>query len=877
MLRRTETRLLILALAVMAVNALVLVVVKQGHDRRMVSLRTAWAAERQTAVRRITTLLGERVESHAADYSWWDDMVRQVAAPSTQWMDENLDPSLKTFGSAGWWIYRPDGTLLAARMSSGGEVAPTAQALPPAVVRALMARRSVARFFWRTSAGLLECAGAGVTTTADADRRLAPRGYFVAAHRWDQGHLVDLSTYCQAEARISPYDGEADGCTIGADGRVVVTCVFRDWAEQPVATLWVRSTADVVAVFAASRRSELWLLGISAVTMLLLLLAGLHRWVRRPLRAITASLAQDDERPLDRLRDDPTEFGQLAALVKTHFDQRGELRAEVEQRIAAEAQLQEALAAAQAAAEAKGAFLANMSHEIRTPMNGVLGMTALLLQTHLDAEQTDYARTIHASAEALLTVLNDILDFSKIEAGKLAVERVPFDLRQAVSDVADLLAVKADQQGIDLIVRYTPDIAPGVVGDPGRVRQILLNLVGNAIKFTRQGHVLISVSRETGTAGAEQRLRIEVQDTGVGIPEDRIEAIFGEFEQADNTTTRSHGGTGLGLAICRRLAELMGGTVLGISRVGEGSTFWASLPLPETHLEDEPPPASIDLRGVRALIIDDNEVNRFVLSEQLGRWGVERDSSEDPNAAIALLLAAKAEGRPYAVALLDHMMPGLDGEMLGRRIRAEAALDDVKLIMLTSHGRREDAERMLELGFSAYLAKPVRMSQLQHALATTLAPATPSPSPATSATSAATPEETPASAAARRVLVAEDNAVNQKVITRLLEKMGCQVTIAADGVEAVAAAASGDWDVLLMDCQMPNMDGYDATRAIRDREAASGSGHLPIVAMTANALAGDRETCLDCGMDDYLAKPVRPADVVAALDRWAPLDSTHLN
>ena len=864
MLRRAEGRLFLLALAVMAVNGVVLHTVKRGHDQRIMALGGVFAAERHRLVERIMLLLSEQLRSHASDYSWWDDMVHQVESPSKAWMDENLSQSLKTFGTSGWWLYRRDGSLVAAAQRSGDAVVPSTDRLPADAVRAMVARHDVSRFYWRTSGGLIECCAGGITTTADSERRLPAKGLLVIGRYVDAHYLSDLAAYCNGTAALADYHGEADrGLTVGS-GRIDVTQVLDDWAGRPIATLTVSSTAKVIEQFKASRRAELWTLVGAGLAMLLLLVVGLQQWVRRPLVAISRSLAHDDAQPLERLKHDPTEFGELAALVRRHFDQRDRLRQEIGQRTAAEAKLQEALLAAQAAAQAKGAFLANMSHEIRTPMNGVLGMTALLLQTDLSGEQLDYARTIHASAEALLTVLNDVLDFSKIEAGKLRIEQVPFDLRQAVSEVADLLAVKADQQGIDLVVRYAPDLQPGVVGDPGRVRQVLLNLLGNAIKFTREGHVLVSVSRELGTSGPDQRLRIEVQDTGIGIAEDRMEAIFTEFEQADNTTTRIHGGTGLGLAICRRLAELMGGMVSGISRVGDGSTFWMSLPLPETELADEPPPPQVDLHGVRALVVDDNEVNRFVLCEQLARWGVERVACEDAHAALAALHSAQAAGRPFAVALLDHMMPGMDGEQLARAIRADASLAHLKLVMLTSYGRREDAAHFLALGFSAYLTKPVRTGQLQAALAEALArPVTVAVTDGPTAAAAVAEPRPP-----RRVLVAEDNAVNQKVIVRMLERLSCEVTVVADGAAAVEAAIGADWDLVLMDCHMPVLDGYDATRAIREHEAG-GERHLAIVAMTANALAGDREACLAAGMDDYLAKPVRPAEVSAAIERWA--------
>jgi CheY-like chemotaxis protein/nitrogen-specific signal transduction histidine kinase len=569
-----------------------------------------------------------------------------------------------------------------------------------------------------------------------------------------------------------------------------------------------------------------------------------------------------------------------------------------------ERELREAQQNAVLADRAKSEFLANMSHEIRTPMNGVLGMAELLAKSDLDSKQKTFTDIIVKSGNALLTIINDILDFSKIDAGQLVLDPAPFNLVEAIEDVATLVSTRAKEKDLELIVRVDPELPDMFVGDVGRIRQIITNLMGNAVKFTDTGHVLVDVNgRIENGAG---RLRINVTDTGIGIPKDKVDLVFDKFSQVDASSTRRHEGTGLGLAITSKLVAMMGGEIGVESEFGKGSTFWFTLDLPTSETSARRKPMPIDVTGARILIVDDNAVNRAILSEQMASWSFDACAAESGEEGLQVLQAASRHGIKVDCVILDYQMPGMTGAEVSRVIRSSRGIADTPIIMLTSVDQSLSNVQYRDLGINAQLIKPARSSHLLETIVSAVqkhrtpdlstimadtdgktaetpaavAPPSASARPKEAAPSthrAATPAAAKPAAAEHRldILVAEDNEVNQLVFTQILAETNLSFEIVGNGELALAAYREMQPRMILMDVSMPKMSGLEATAAIRSLEAESG-GHVPIIGVTAHALKGDRERCIDAGMDDYLSKPISPKALLEKVARWSAEKSAVL-
>ncbi len=625
--------------------------------------------------------------------------------------------------------------------------------------------------------------------------------------------------------------------------------------NENVGLLVVASSLHGMEVMISATRNRMLLISAGGMLLAIILTLFLSRRIVGPIKAVVTAMDAMGEGKLGhrvtiRQKD---EVGKLISGFNKMADSLCErqLQLENEKKTALEA------------SRLKSEFLANMSHEIRTPMNGVIGMTDLAMATDLTREQREYLEIVKTSADSLLALLDTILDLSKIEAGQVELEEIAFDLRTTLETAIDMLAVKAHDKGLELACHVKQDVPTALVGDPLRLRQIIINLGGNAIKFTDTGEVVIRVETEKEEESSVL-LHFMVLDTGIGVPPDKTETIFKSFTQADGSTTRKYGGTGLGLDISKRFVEMMGGRIWVESEVGKGSTFhfMARFGLGREESKEVERIQEVNLSGVKVLIVDDNATNRLIVREMISSWGLVPVEAVDGKEALAAMEKAFEAGGHYRLLLLDLQMPGMDGFEVAKRVKASPLGSDVEIILLTSVGQKGDARRCKELGISGYLVKPVKQRELLEIITMALG------QPSCEGDPVITRHLIREARKRLSILLAEDNIVNQKLAAKLLEKRGYRVAVASNGREAVDAFEVERFDLILMDVQMPEMDGIEATRLIREKEAEHG-GHIPIVAMTAHAMKGDREKCLAAGMDDYMSKPFKPKELYSIIEKAA--------
>lgn len=799
-MRSVQSRLLLL---LFTVASAFLVFIWQWREReleRIALLRADAASQLAHSCDQLFTLNGKSIQTLASDYTYWDELASFVTTQDRQWALENLETCLETYSVDGVWVF--DNEKQQVYWSHSAKLNAFA---PPAAfskIFELFQKSKLIHFYAWSDQGLIEYRGATIHSSADRHRKGKIFGYFLAGRLLDSAFTNSLASQSGCDVIVAAGPIDVDRLVEREPGTFRCRIDLDGVSDLPTATIVFKVHRPVYSQFLSAIEHTLYyFLGFCAVS-LGLLYAGIRGWIITPLSKLQRAIGTLTEAPILSLKRKQDEFGAIGRLMSEFFLQRSILEAEVSQRQIAEER-------AEAANQAKSMFLANMSHELRTPLNGIAGMTHILEDSASDDEQQDCIRTIRISSDHLLSIINEILDFSKIEAGKMTIENISFDIAEAIEDVGEMLAIRAHEKRIVLNTFVDENLPLEMIGDPVKIKQILTNLAGNAIKFTTEGAVTIRALK----AGHCQ-FRIEVQDTGIGIPKEKLDAVFESFTQADGTTTRQFGGTGLGLTITKRLVELMGGEIGVLSELGMGSTFYCSFPIQSVDVGSNIQPMELSYR-----FIGSNEVEeslRLALS-RIGYVPVISDSAD--------------------FCFIEET-PGVLEQPTG-------SASFSKKILLVRRGFPAPSSERSRSEYDAIVNLPIRRNSLQTAI--------------NQVSGTQKTLDVDEKRACLRVLVAEDNDVNQKVAKRVLEKFGCQVEIASDGEGALELLERHSFDVVFMDCQMPRMDGFAATKAIRSRDAKW--SRIPIIAMTANALEGDRRRCLDAGMDDYIAKPIDPEEL----------------
>lgn len=882
---KVQVKILLFLSFVAVMFIVAFVMMGRANNKRMEKLLQVMQKEKSADYDKLTAMKGAPLEMIVnTEYSIWSEMADFVQRSSSsafsksdneiqkEFVETSIDVLPKQYGFCGVWVYTPQYKLVYSIVETDSSYLSSlpfsSQQFDNIFIHTSPEKGiNFCHFFLRTpSDKVIEVRGASIQNTEDVSRKESPKGYFFAAKEWDKGYLAELSEITGGDIKLTLDVNDTltsqQETALKKEGTVTAERVLSGWNNQPVARIVADFNAPLFGMFTQSSQKEFRAFVSLLIAVLIIVFFSVVIWVSSPLRRISKALKMEDISFIRKYTDSRNEFGELTRLIRKFFIQRSNLMSEIETHQHTKDKLIKAKENAEMANLAKSEFLANMSHEIRTPMNGIMGMTELTLATKLTGEQREYIELVKTAADNLLIVINDILDFSKIEAGKMELEEVDFDIRELLGKTMKLLALRKQNKDIEMLVEIDENISSVLMGDVGRIRQIIINLVGNAIKFTENGEIICRaqlVSEENGVA----LLQFTVSDTGIGISENKLKAIFDPFTQADGSTTRKFGGTGLGLSITKRLITLMGGDMYVESEVGKGSSFIFNIRLKVGKIVTRIMPAKIEkLKSTKVLIIDDNLTNRRILEGQLKE--IVRTVVLTDNGTSGLIEMGKAynAGEPFDLLLLDVQMPLMDGWEVARQIYQNENFRHTKIFVMSSASNNINAEERAKLNVTSFMAKPITYHDMMGELLKIFGDTDLVRNNKMDADKEVIIYDT----RQLNILLAEDDLINQKLAITVLERQGHKVTLANNGVEVLQLMSNNKFDVIFMDVQMPQMDGYETTIRIREMEKDTQT-HIPIIAMTAHAMKMHRDKCMEAGMDYYVSKPIKTEEVFSLLSK----------